>query len=99
MRNPYWMVATIALCCVQAVFADTGGAPRGQQLYEARCGACHSVEDNRVGPAHHGVYGRKAGSAKDYDYSVAVKASKVVWTERTLDRWLTDPEKLIPGKK
>ena len=72
---------------------------RGKKLYESRCIACHSSDDNRAGPAHKGVFGRKAGLAKGFDYSPAVKASKIVWTEKTLDRWLTDPQKLIPGQK
>ncbi len=76
-----------------------GNADRGKELYESRCGACHSLDDNRVGPAHHGVYGRQAGRAKDYEYSKAVASSKVIWTEATLNRWLTNPEQLIPGQK
>lgn len=48
---------------------------------------------------HMGVFGRKAGSIADFDYSKAVKKSKIVWNDKTLDRWLTDPEKLIPGQK
>jgi cytochrome c len=74
-------------------------AVRGQDLYESRCGACHSIDANRVGPAHKGVVGRKAGSVADYDYSPAVKASGIIWTEQTLDRWLSDPEKTVPGQK
>jgi cytochrome c len=79
--------------------AAAADAVRGKQLYESRCGACHSIDDNRAGPAHKGVFGRKAGSAKGFDYSPALKASKIVWSEKTLDRWLTNPEKLIPGQK
>lgn len=74
-------------------------AARGKMLYESRCIACHSVDDNRVGPAHKGVFGRKVGSAKDYDYSDALRQSTTVWNERTLDAWLTNPEVAIPGQK
>ena len=84
------------LVAPQAWSAD---AVRGQDLYESRCGACHSIDANRVGPAHKGVVGRKAGSVADYDYSPALKASEIVWTEQTLERWLSDPEKTIPGQK
>ena len=76
-----------------------GDAVRGQQLYESRCIACHSIDASRVGPAHKGVVGRKAGSVAGYEYSPAVKTSGVVWTTSTLDRWLADPEKTIPGQK
>lgn len=75
-----------------------GDAARGKLLYETECGSCHSINQNRVGPAHKDVYGRKAGSVPDYDYSDAVKSSHIVWSDETLDQWLTDPEKLIPGQ-
>lgn len=76
-----------------------GDALRGKVLYEARCSACHSAGENRVGPLHAGVLGRKAGGVKDYDYSDALRQSRVVWSRVTLQQWLTDPEKLIPGQK
>jgi len=76
-----------------------GDAMRGAKVYEQRCGACHSLEANRVGPRHHGVYGRKAGSVTDFPYSPAVKASQVIWSQDTLNAWLTDPQKLIPGQR
>jgi len=74
-------------------------AVHGQEIYESRCVACHSPEANRVGPRHNGVLGRKAGSLPDYTYSKAVKASTVVWDEKTLDQWLTNPQAFIPGQK
>ncbi|MGH8688434.1 MAG: c-type cytochrome [Burkholderiales bacterium] len=89
----------LALPAVFPPVSMAGDAVRGKRLYESRCIACHSVEENRVGPAHKGVFGRRAGMAKGYDYSPAVKASRIVWNEKTLDRWLANPEKLIPGQK
>jgi cytochrome c len=93
--------ACAVLVAAQAVFsmAQAADAARGKQLYESRCFGCHSIEANRVGPAHKGVFGRKAGAVKDYDYSDALKKSDVVWNESTLERWLADPERLIPGQK
>ncbi|HLX23543.1 MAG TPA: c-type cytochrome [Usitatibacter sp.] len=78
---------------------SAGDATRGGTLYGSLCVGCHSLDENRVGPAHRGVFGRKAGSAPDYGYSSALASSRVVWSEETLDRWLTDPEKFIPGQK
>ena len=92
-------VALIMPVMLHASQAWSADAVRGQDLYESRCGACHSIDANRVGPAHKGVVDRKAGSVADYDYSPAVKASGIIWTEQTLDRWLSDPEKTIPGQK
>jgi cytochrome c len=63
---------------------------RGKRLYECLCVGCHSLDENRAGPAHRGVFGRRAGRAPGYDYSPAVKNSKITWNEKTLDRWLAD---------
>ena len=88
-------LSTAALSLVHAA----GDATRGEQLYESRCMACHSLDANRVGPMHRGVYGRKAGSVPDFAYSVALTSSPIVWSDTTLNRWLTDPEALIPGQR
>jgi len=47
---------------------------------------------------HRGVVGRAAGSVPGFGYSAAVKGSGIVWDERSLDAWLTDPQKLVPGQ-
>lgn len=79
--------------------ARAGDATRGKMLYDSRCSACHAPDGNREGPAHRGVFGRKAGSAPNFAYSEAVKNSGVVWNEKTLDKWLTNPEAFIPGQE
>ena len=79
--------------------ARAGDAERGGELYEARCTGCHSIDANRVGPMHRGVFGRKAGSVAGFAYSSAVKASPVIWREDTLDRWLSNPQATIPGQR
>jgi cytochrome c len=89
----------IALAVWASGAAAAGDAMHGQELYTARCAACHSLDHNGAGPAHRGVYGRKAGSAPDYAYSAALKASNVVWTDKTLAQWLANPEKFIPSQK
>ena len=45
------------------------------------------------------MFGRKAGSVPAYAYSAALKASGIVWNESTLDRWLADPQAMVPGTK
>jgi cytochrome c len=97
----YSRLIVLSACCVAAASAAhaDGDATRGKMLYEARCSGCHSVDANRVGPAHRGVFGRQAGSAHDYEYSPALRQSKIVWNEVNLERWLASPEQLIPGQK
>lgn len=48
---------------------------------------------------HRGVYGRRAGSVPDFAYSEALKKSGIVWNEATLNAWLTDPQRLVPGQQ
>ena len=79
--------------------ANAGDAMHGEQLYESRCAGCHSLDANRIGPMHRGVVGRKAGSVAGFDYSAALRKSKLIWNEKTLDQWLADPERLIAGQK
>ena len=75
-----------------------GDAARGEQIYET-CEDCHSLDKNDVGPRHRGVFGRKAASLPDYDYSDALKSANIMWNEETLDKWLTDPQAVAPGAK
>ena len=60
---------------------------------------CHSLDKNGIGPSHHNVFGRAAGSVANYTYSAALKTSNIVWNEATLDQWLANPQALVPGTK
>jgi cytochrome c len=73
------------------------GDPKAGEAVYARCMGCHALEYNRTGPKHCGVLGRRAGSAPGYEYSGAMKHSKIIWTERSLDRFLAAPTKVVPG--
>lgn len=78
--------------------AVPGDAAHGKTLYQA-CQACHSIDENDLGPKHRGVVGRRAGSLADYNYSLALKNSGLTWNPTTLDRWLSNPSALVPGTK
>jgi cytochrome c len=81
-----------------ALAAPPSGNPsRGAAFYESHCGACHSLDANRVGPMHRGVVGRKAGSVAGFHYTHALAVSGIVWTADALDRWLTNPQAMVPG--
>ncbi|PRC90810.1 c-type cytochrome [Solimicrobium silvestre] len=98
---PYQYLSGMALFFwgVASTVCAAGNAERGLALYQSKCVACHSIDYNGVGPAHKGLFNRKAGSQTDYVYSPAVKGSTIIWNEQTLDKWLSNPEKLIPGQK
>lgn len=77
--------------------ALAAGDPRAGESIYPRCQACHALSYDRVGPRHCGLLGRRAGSVPGFAYSPAMQRSKLVWNERTLDRFLADPPKAVPG--
>ena len=83
--------------CSQQIQAPRGDASRGAALYQQRCGACHSLDADRVGPRHRGVFGRRAASVEGYQYSDALRRLNVTWDAESLDRWLADPTSVAPG--
>ena len=95
----YIMHFTVAGLLASVIGAQAADAQHGKALYESRCTSCHSLQYHGAGPAHKGLFGRKAGSAEGYAYSKALKESTVVWNEGTLDKWLSGPETYIPGQK
>ncbi|MDP3859415.1 MAG: c-type cytochrome [Stagnimonas sp.] len=81
---------------VLAGSAQGADASRGEQLY-SRCAACHALAADRVGPRHCGLLGRRAGSVPGFFYTDEMKSSKLVWDEKTLDRFLAKPMAVVPG--
>jgi cytochrome c len=75
--------------------AQTSGK-HGKELFDKRCGGCHAMDRDKEGPRLAGVYGRAAGSVGSFDYSAGLKNSHITWTDETLEKWLADPEKLVP---
>jgi len=71
----------------------------GARLYQIKCGSCHSIAASKTGPAHKGVFGRKAASLAGYNYSPALRAANLTWDAKTLDLWLQGPQKLVKGSK
>src|SRR5580698_4986624 len=71
----------------------------GPLLYRARCGGCHALDRNKYGPSHHDLLGRTAGTQPGYRYSDALSRSRIIWTPNSLDEWLRDPRKMVPGTR
>jgi cytochrome c len=76
--------------------ANAGDPIRGKDLFEKRCGGCHSLDADKEGPRLRNVYGRKAGSISSFKYSDALKGAQFTWDQNSLDRWLTNTESVIP---
>ncbi|HKO69986.1 MAG TPA: cytochrome c family protein [Bradyrhizobium sp.] len=81
--------------------AAEGNPARGQRVFGA-CAACHSLQpdQNMTGPSLAGLWDRKAGTLESFSrYSSALKSANVVWNEKTLDDWITDPQQVVPGNQ
>ena len=81
--------------------AASTSAARTRPAAFLQCAACHSVEPGRngIGPGLAGVAGRKAASLSGFDYSPALKNSGLTWNAANLDKWLTSPQRMVPGTR
>lgn len=80
-----------------ATALGAGDAARGKKLWDQRCGTCHERSD--MGPRYKKIYGQGAGRVPGFVYTEAVEGSNVTWTEETLDKWIENPDKFIPGNR
>jgi cytochrome c len=99
MKQVVVLMAAATVAAVGTARAD-GDAARGEKKF-VECAACHKIErsDDSLGPSLHGVFGRKAATLADFRYSPALKRSGIVWTAQTLDSYLADPQKAVPGNR
>jgi len=77
--------------------AGSLGDPKAGEAIYSRCLACHALAYDRTGPRHCGLFGRRAGGVRGFAYSEAMKRSNIVWNAKTLDRFLANPLKAVPG--
>jgi cytochrome c len=93
--------ALLVLTVLLSAEAPAAAGPDGATLFRQRCQSCHSVtpgQNSPLAPNLAGVVGRNAG-ATIFNYSPALKASKLVWNRANLDRFLTSPTRMVPGTR
>lgn len=100
MRNK--LLAVFLVIVAQFAGPADGSDPGAEAQFKKSCGTCHTVDPAaapRQGPNLFQVVDRPAGSIAGFKYSPAFVAGKdgVVWDAATLDRWITDPQSVIPG--
>lgn len=73
----------------------------GEAAFNNACRTCHSWKagDNRLGPNLNGIVGRKSGSAEGYSYSPTMKSAGMTWDEASLDKFITNPDSVVPDNK
>ena len=101
MKGILMAAATLLVVLDAQAFAVEGSAARGQRVFGA-CAACHSLQpdQNMTGPSLAGAWNQKAGSVASFSrYSPALKSANIVWNDKTLDDWITDPQHLVPGNQ
>ena|SRR5215475_14581236 len=100
-RLAVWGLVYLALTVVPGTAA--GDTARGERVFQ-RCFACHSVDANETarlqGPNLYRIMGRPAAIIPGFEYSDAMRSkgtAGLVWDAATLDRYIADPEGLVPG--
>ncbi|QEZ43828.1 c-type cytochrome [Cupriavidus oxalaticus] len=101
--------SALALSALAAMFVAFPAVARaepdlqaGKALFATRCASCHYVGRNArgaFGPQLNGIFGRQAGTTTDFQYSDAMRTSRVVWSHDTLSAFLRSPAKVVPGTK
>jgi cytochrome c2 len=93
------MLLVMTLLPAGAVRAD-GDPVRGEARFQ-ECAACHKLTPgaNEVGPSLYGIFTRKAGELADFRFSPAMKRSGIVWTPETLDKYIADPQAVVPANR
>ncbi len=92
--------AAISILLFAPAPAPAQDSDPAQIAFNNACRTCHTTRegDNRLGPTLQGVIGRKAGSLSGYNnFSESMKKADLVWDKSTLDRFIANPDQVVPG--
>ena len=92
------MMATAIVCALLAAVSTCGQDTSAMGVAFNQCSACHSVDGtNGTGPTLKGIIGRKSGTVPGFRYSRAMKNAAITWDEASVDRYLSNPQDVVPG--
>ena len=92
--------APLALAAVIGTAIAEDPVQSGRQVFEQRCRTCHggtAPADYPIGPSLSGIIGTKAGTQDSGIHSRAIMDSGIVWNRESLRRFLSNPQREIPG--
>jgi cytochrome c2 len=96
-----FIIAAAIMCPAISTAGSKPNIENGKTVFNDMCAVCHSVQKTggpTSGPNLLGVVGRKAASDPAFTmYSPALKASKITWSKKTLDKFLLNPMAKVPG--
>lgn len=98
IRPPSQLFLTV--CLAGSLIAETASVAQKSNSSGAfsQCEVCHSIDGvNGTGPTLKGIVGRQSGTVAGFRYSRAMKNAAIAWDEKSLDRYLADPQGLVPG--
>jgi len=79
----------------------TSSLSDGELYFMRKCSSCHDEYKSSThgkGPNLWNIFGRKAGSSKGFDYSKAMHQSGHIWDYATLNYYLTNTKRAVPGR-
>lgn len=86
------------------VQAEIGDIEAGEKVFQ-QCKGCHQVgrgAEHQIGPHLNGLFGRKAASLNDFEYSKSFQragAGGLEWHADTLDVFLENPRSMTSGTR
>jgi cytochrome c len=101
-RNRAWTALALAgLIGAGLVGAAAADQQSGREVFERRCQGCHgstaAAADYPIGPSLDGIIGTQAGTSDAGVHSRAAMDSGIVWDRASLRRFLSSPQREIPG--
>ena len=101
MRHPAMLAVAALAAMLGSNAARADGDPALGKVQFNKCAACHSAKagENKIGPSLYGVVGRPSHSIEGFNYSDAMKAYNVTWTDEELNKYLENPRGVVAGTK